>query len=205
MNRSYSKIRHIQESNQLLEKRILKEQHKFRGYNSSIVLENVTTASPDIINKANNKIKGLSRDVVRSLSNYGVNTKENVVQEYLNGIVDNLSKQNSNIVTLINNKRPSSEIGNVYLTTIMNTFYQIFNSEVGWTKKLIIRNSMKKEEFMKKVKPHMVGSLIYDIITESTNSLPLDTTKIGELRKYIQHKRISNGEKLINWMITKIY
>jgi hypothetical protein len=187
------------------EKKVILEQHKSQGYNSSIVLENATAASPDIVSKANNKIKGLSSYVVRGLSNYGVNTNENVVQEYLNKIVDNLSKQNSNIVTLINNKRPSSEIGNVYLTTIMNTFYQIFNSEVGWTKKLIIRNSMKKEEFMKKVKPHMIGSLIYHIITESTNSLPLDTTKIQELRGYIQSKRISNAERLINWMVTKIY
>ena len=38
MNRSYSKIRHIQESNQILEKRILKEQ-------SSDILRNVYTSS----------------------------------------------------------------------------------------------------------------------------------------------------------------
>jgi len=187
------------------EKKVILEQHKSQGYNSSIVLENATAASPDIVSKANNKIKGLSRDVVRRLSNYGVNIKENEVQKYLNQIVDKLNEKNPNIITLINNKRPSSEIGNVYLTTMVNTLYQVFNSEVGWAKRLAIRNSINKEEFMKKIKPHMIGSLIYHIITESTDSLPLDTTKIQELRRYIQSKRISNAERLINWMVTKIY
>jgi len=205
MNRSYSKIRHIQESNQLLEKRILKEQHKSQGYNSSIVLENVTTASPDIINKANNKIKGLSRDVVRDLNRYGVNIKENEIQKHLNQIVDNLNKKNSNIATLINNKRPSSEIGNVYLTTMVDTFYQIFNSEVGGVKRLAIRNLVNKKDFDKKVKPHMVHYLIRDIITESTNSLPLLGYQKEEISRYINNNGHPTAKKLINWMITKIY
>jgi len=190
-------MKHILNDLSEKEKKYILEQ-----YNSSIVLENVTASS---INKANNKIKGLSSYIVRSLSNYGVIIKENVVQKYLNQIVNNLNEKNSNITTLINNKRPSSEIGNVYLTTLANTFYQVFNSEVGWTKILAIRKLINKEEFKKKVRPHMIGSLIYNIITESTNSLPLDTTKIRELREYIKNNRISNGERLINWTITKIY
>jgi hypothetical protein len=187
------------------EKKEILEQHKSRGYNSSIVLENVTTASPDIVSKANNKIKGLSRDVVRSLNRYGINIKENEVQKHLNQIVDNLNKKNSNIATLINNKRPSSEIGNVYLTTIVNTFYQIFNSEVGWAKRLTIRNLVNKKDFNKKVQPHMIYYLIRNIITESTNSLPLLGYQKEEISGYIENNGHPTAKKLINWMITKIY
>ena len=46
MNRSYSKIRHIQESNQILEKRILKEKRFSReGNDSSIISEEPVSAS----------------------------------------------------------------------------------------------------------------------------------------------------------------
>jgi len=71
MNRSYSKIRHIQESNQLLEKRVLNEQQTVERTHANSQL--VDKVFADI----NNAMSGLGTDedgILRALAKFAPNT-----------------------------------------------------------------------------------------------------------------------------------
>lgn len=175
-------------------------QHISQGYKSSVFYESVST---NVVLGANNRIKNMSSFVSSRFAGKGISIKEKTIQPYLNTYVDELNKKSSYLTDLINKKRPAEEIAKVYTSTLINVFNQLFNKEMNWGKRMLVRNMVNKKELEK----YRTGIWLIPItlIREAVDSLPIDETKKEQITKVLQTDKDSYSFDLMDYAIKTIY
>jgi hypothetical protein len=182
------------------QKQIL-EQHISQGYKTSLV-ENISI-NPNSVVAANNTIKNLTPFIKKRLYSKNIVVKEGDIQPYLNSYVNELNKKSSYISELINKNRPPQEIANVYTSTFIKVFHQMFNSQMGFAKKMLVRTLVDK----KTVESSKGGLwlILFNIISQGYESLPIDQTKKDEIFEYLKKNRNPFTFDLIEFAIKSIW
>ena len=156
----------------------------------------------DIIN-ANNKITGMSNYIIKRLEGKGFVIEKNSVQPWLNLYAAEMNKKSRQIYDLINQNKPVENIGEIYISTFVNSFHQKFAEEFNWAKKKLVRHTVEKE----KMEPYFRGAwnIILNVMMGAVESLPIEEIKIDKIRKYINNNKERFSFDLVNFAMKEIY
>jgi PP-loop superfamily ATP-utilizing enzyme len=131
------------------------------------------------------------------------------IEKILNELEIKLNSKEATILNLVNSKQ-GEKLTDLYLQTVEETVYKIFNQEIGWAKKLAIRAITSKKEVLERTQTiSRYLSPVVDMIKDTIFDLAQDRPEMEAFRKAainrLRDRRIQVGERIRDWIIAQIF